>query len=333
MATSIGLVDDPPSREQPRPASPTSALAALVARGTPGASPTEHQRGAWRCRRRPTTTVVRVPASRHRSHPATRNRRARSTGRPSVAAAAAAAAAAGAGAGRRRRRHVAADACAGSREQLLDVGRGALGAGHDRRAAQRRAPRTRGRSRAPVLVDGHGEKASRCRRCPRRGLHPPRGVPRPRHEHRAASAPAGPGMRSVDRAVARGHDAPLVRDPAAAAGARRACSCACPTRDRRVAAEPARRPVARARSPAPRRSPPSAPAPRRFALHPVQTIVRDGGAAQLDGAAPVTTGADDAAAAFAARPRRRARAARRPDPRGGAAAPPRRLRVRPRTSS
>ena len=67
-----------------------------------------------------------------------------------------------------------------------------------------------------------------------------------------------------------------------------------------VAAGSAGRAVGRATSPAPRRWPRSATSPRRFVLHPAQSMERDGGAAQLDGVSAFTTGADPEAERFAA---------------------------------
>jgi predicted short-subunit dehydrogenase-like oxidoreductase (DUF2520 family) len=108
---------------------------------------------------------------------------------------------------------------------------------------------------------------------------------------------AGHALR--DRAVAFGHAARLVRDPADAAGA----DVVLLTVPDRAIAEVAavlseEQWVGHVSGATPLAA--LGPSPRRFVLHPAQSMERDGGAGQLDGVSAFTTGADDASAAFAA---------------------------------
>jgi predicted short-subunit dehydrogenase-like oxidoreductase (DUF2520 family) len=100
------------------------------------------------------------------------------------------------------------------------------------------------------------------------------------------------------RLVARGADATLTRDPAAAAGAETVL-IAVP--DDAIAAVAARVPpgawVGMLSGATPLAT--LGAGPRRFVLHPLQTLTADGGAAQLDGVAACVTGATPAALAHA----------------------------------
>jgi predicted short-subunit dehydrogenase-like oxidoreductase (DUF2520 family) len=107
---------------------------------------------------------------------------------------------------------------------------------------------------------------------------------------------AGHALR--DRALARGHHVRLVRDPATAADAEVVLVT---VPDATIGA------VARAVPPGPWLGHVSGATPlaelgpggRRFVLHPAQSLERDGGAVQLDGASAFVTGADADALAFA----------------------------------
>ena len=107
---------------------------------------------------------------------------------------------------------------------------------------------------------------------------------------------AGHALR--DRATAYGHAARLVRDPAEAIGADVALLT---VPDRAIADVAAVLPATQWVGHVSGATPLAAlgTSPRRFVLHPAQSLERDGGAAQLDGVSAFTTGADDEAAAFA----------------------------------
>jgi predicted short-subunit dehydrogenase-like oxidoreductase (DUF2520 family) len=108
---------------------------------------------------------------------------------------------------------------------------------------------------------------------------------------------AGHALR--DRAIAYGHAARLVRDPAGAAGADVVLLT---VPDRAIAGVadglPADQWIGHVSGATPLAA--LGPSARRFVLHPAQSLERDGGAAQLDGVSAFTTGADDQAAGFAA---------------------------------
>ena len=108
---------------------------------------------------------------------------------------------------------------------------------------------------------------------------------------------AGHALR--DRAIAYGHAARLVRDPAAAGDADVVLLTVPDRAVAEVAAglEPTQW-VGHVSGATPLAA--LGPSPRRFVLHPAQSLERDGGAAQLDGVSAFTTGADGPAAAFAA---------------------------------
>jgi predicted short-subunit dehydrogenase-like oxidoreductase (DUF2520 family) len=111
--------------------------------------------------------------------------------------------------------------------------------------------------------------------------------------------PGRAGHALYDRAIAFGHAARLVRDPADAAGAD-VVLLTVPDRAIAEVAEalPATQWVGHVSGATPLAA--LGPSPRRFVLHPAMSMERDGGAAQLDGVSAFTTGADEEAAGFAA---------------------------------
>lgn len=111
--------------------------------------------------------------------------------------------------------------------------------------------------------------------------------------------PGRAGHAFRDRALACGHAARLERDPAAAVGA----DVVLLTVPDRVIAElapelPADQWVGHVSGATPLAD--LGPSPRRFVLHPAQSLEREGGPGQLDGASAFVTGADAAAERFAA---------------------------------
>jgi predicted short-subunit dehydrogenase-like oxidoreductase (DUF2520 family) len=111
--------------------------------------------------------------------------------------------------------------------------------------------------------------------------------------------PGRAGHAFRDRAVALGHAARLERDPAATADADVVLLT---VPDREIVHVAAGIPAAQWVGHVSGATPLAAlgRSPRRFVLHPAQSLERDGGAAQLDGVSAFTTGADVAADRFAA---------------------------------
>jgi predicted short-subunit dehydrogenase-like oxidoreductase (DUF2520 family) len=111
--------------------------------------------------------------------------------------------------------------------------------------------------------------------------------------------PGRAGHAIRDRATARGHTARLERDPRLAADADVVLLT---VPDRAIAGVAAELPASQWVGHASGATPLAAlgDSPRRFVLHPAQSMERDGGAAQLDGVSAFTTGADAEADRFAA---------------------------------
>ncbi len=117
--------------------------------------------------------------------------------------------------------------------------------------------------------------------------------------HIVLVGPGRAGHAIRDRAIARGHVARLERDPGAAADADVVLLTVPDRAIPEVAAQlPADQWVGHVSGATPLAALGSSP--RRFVLHPAQSMERAGGAAQLDGVSAFTTGADAEADRFAA---------------------------------